>query len=684
MLSMASLVRFELEHYLISISGFSKLSTVNQLTNHCELDGTVRTEKQIVDSDLCQSLGRTEKSNLDSRINDDWCRSFKFRIQEDKNQIIKNELQPSLIDIIKFEIRESMLSSYHCEKDPVIVTKKPTAIADQEDRIAQNNSRSILSVDNSNLESIDAIQLECDDTRTHVNKGDTSSVQNRASFQIDEEKKGTIERSMNTIYCKRLPCISPRRTIFPSVYMAHGTKVCSPLSEREISKCEQVHVAASSDGTSKVLRSSESQSSLDQNIRRKDNYHSTSPRCHIAGQVPKSALSTPLFSCISPKQIIEDEDENKKRCLTRKYDSSENYSASRRQSKSKQGSALIPSTVERWTKTSPGKAIESELSDNRIIASCNERDHSFLRFNFVQSPAMAKKINDSPTSDPAFPILPDILEENAKTSSSHVKGADAYGWRKPAVVPSSSRTTATGKVSPGTPRIIFPHSPHRRYYSPSQSTIDFRQESLGTPCGDKVLRAGSNIPPRSILRKTGRYTRKLTPDEMTKRIDVGRLEETSTSSPATCLVLNSTPFETQIKSMKSDGAGTEVSSVEEDLWKCPPRLLHERAVSEPLRRSTFFDPHVWVREFDRTQEEKEQTWYTGQDILRFKTEAISRIARYHKMMRFKPNSCSILPTGNAARPAVMIQKQQRALFSHEALRVDTENIPIMDQNRSEG
>lgn len=85
-----------------------------------------------------------------------------------------------------------------------------------------------------------------------------------------------------------------------------------------------------------------------------------------------------------------------------------------------------------------------------------------------------------------------------------------------------------------------------------------------------------------------------------------------------------------------------------------------RRCSEPAKPAIHFNPKVWVREFERCQSERETTWFSSDDLQRFRVEAVQRIASYP----------SLLATGTGRG---VIQRQQQALFSHHALRVDSES-----------
>jgi hypothetical protein len=111
-------------------------------------------------------------------------------------------------------------------------------------------------------------------------------------------------------------------------------------------------------------------------------------------------------------------------------------------------------------------------------------------------------------------------------------------------------------------------------------------------------------------------------------------------------------------SLKDDGEDSSQSSAEEK-YSQPFR----RSVSEPTQlysKTISFDPRIWVREFERTQEEHESTWHSNEDMERFKRHALALImmARQHT---------DFIATGTGR----MVQRPiSRAIFTHSALTLD--------------
>eukprot|EP00797_Seminavis_robusta_P028280 Sro546_g164100.2 (679) ;mRNA; f:42918-45089 len=83
-----------------------------------------------------------------------------------------------------------------------------------------------------------------------------------------------------------------------------------------------------------------------------------------------------------------------------------------------------------------------------------------------------------------------------------------------------------------------------------------------------------------------------------------------------------------------------------------------------------FDPRVWVREFHRTPEEANGTWFTDDDMDAFRRLALERIIRYQ-------STVEIIATGTGRtiqrRASVKRQPWKGPIYSHAALTLDGEN-----------
>jgi CheY-like chemotaxis protein len=101
-----------------------------------------------------------------------------------------------------------------------------------------------------------------------------------------------------------------------------------------------------------------------------------------------------------------------------------------------------------------------------------------------------------------------------------------------------------------------------------------------------------------------------------------------------------------------------------DIFKLPVR----RSVSEPSRKTIVFDPRIWVREFVRSEEELTTTWYTEDDMERFKRQAVALI-----MVR---NSTEIIPTGTSRTVQRPVARIVKAFYTHAALTLEGAGDPI--------
>jgi len=81
-------------------------------------------------------------------------------------------------------------------------------------------------------------------------------------------------------------------------------------------------------------------------------------------------------------------------------------------------------------------------------------------------------------------------------------------------------------------------------------------------------------------------------------------------------------------------------------------------------RAVCFDPRVWIREFERSKEERACTWYSSVDMDRFKRAAIDRV--------YQLGNTELVPTGTGRLVRRPIPKC-KALFTNPALTLDGED-----------
>jgi len=79
-----------------------------------------------------------------------------------------------------------------------------------------------------------------------------------------------------------------------------------------------------------------------------------------------------------------------------------------------------------------------------------------------------------------------------------------------------------------------------------------------------------------------------------------------------------------------------------------------------------FDPRIWIREFNRTPEEADRTWYNNNDMDDFKSLALDRILRYQ-------STTEILATGTGPTIQRTLPAWNGPIYSHAALTLDGEN-----------
>lgn len=80
-----------------------------------------------------------------------------------------------------------------------------------------------------------------------------------------------------------------------------------------------------------------------------------------------------------------------------------------------------------------------------------------------------------------------------------------------------------------------------------------------------------------------------------------------------------------------------------------------------------FDPRVWVREFHRNSAEFTCTWFTNEDMERFKRLALDRIIRYQS----RPSE--IIATGTVRVVQRVIPRWSGPVYAHPSLTLDGEN-----------
>ena len=125
------------------------------------------------------------------------------------------------------------------------------------------------------------------------------------------------------------------------------------------------------------------------------------------------------------------------------------------------------------------------------------------------------------------------------------------------------------------------------------------------------------------------------------------------------LSLESTP---SLVSLKDEGEDSSQSSAEASAVEKYSQPFR-RSVSEPTTlnsKAISFDPNIWVREFERTQEEHELTWHSNEDMERFKRHALALIMMARQQTDF-------IATGTGR----MVQRPiSKAMFTHTALTLD--------------
>lgn len=186
--------------------------------------------------------------------------------------------------------------------------------------------------------------------------------------------------------------------------------------------------------------------------------------------------------------------------------------------------------------------------------------------------------------------------------------------------------------------------------------------------------------------------------------------DTSTSTPT-----SKNPCASSVPSLESlhesedsqSSLETAASSSSKTKTKIPrPNNVIRRSSSEPGKRTSpssqqhrmsriHFDPRIWIREFERSPEEQDCTWYNDEDMERFKRHALALImARDHLLQTqasqqimstgttrtilttTTPSSSSSFTRGVAGRA------KAAAFYTHAALTLDGEKPSSSTNNSS--
>ena len=127
----------------------------------------------------------------------------------------------------------------------------------------------------------------------------------------------------------------------------------------------------------------------------------------------------------------------------------------------------------------------------------------------------------------------------------------------------------------------------------------------------------------------------------------------------------------KVSSVESDLpslAGSSQSESCEELRRIFPSAVTttrlERSTTSLPSRMVAFDPRVWIREFERTAEEQECTWYSNKELEHFKLAAVERIIAF--------SEAEIIPTGTGRTVSKRSPSLGKALFSHPSLGTEKE------------
>jgi hypothetical protein len=115
-------------------------------------------------------------------------------------------------------------------------------------------------------------------------------------------------------------------------------------------------------------------------------------------------------------------------------------------------------------------------------------------------------------------------------------------------------------------------------------------------------------------------------------------------------------------------SGTISPECSKNLEECPDSDSNFSRSS--TSRMISFDPRVWVREFQRTEDEKRSTWYSPKEMERFKTYTLMRILEYRGSKLFSTG------TGRTVQVPAPVSK---AVYTNPALTLESENDDLKDE-----
>lgn len=183
----------------------------------------------------------------------------------------------------------------------------------------------------------------------------------------------------------------------------------------------------------------------------------------------------------------------------------------------------------------------------------------------------------------------------------------------------------------------------QRTTSLRQNSQSFSEDDDASDTCTKNVEVSVVFMPPSILRKIKRNR---------KVIMTGSTNDSSTVE--------------KVSSVESDlpslAGSSQSESRDETRRIFPDSATHtalERSSTSASNRAVAFDPRVWIREFERTPDELESTWYSSKELEHFKLAAVERIIAFSEV--------EMLPTGTARSVPKRTTYLGKALFSHQAL-----------------
>lgn len=165
-----------------------------------------------------------------------------------------------------------------------------------------------------------------------------------------------------------------------------------------------------------------------------------------------------------------------------------------------------------------------------------------------------------------------------------------------------------------------------------------------------------NTEPRSILRKNTYSCESFMTSSSARSSESDDEKGLSNKRPGAVFTSPIVTTKIALDKITNPDPMTHKSSSSPLLWKQIYDKPKRRGSTGILGRTIRFDPQVWVHEYKRTDERKDDTWWSAEEMERFKIEAISRIRKMQTDF-----------AGSGTGRIVYSKPKGKAFYNHPAL-----------------